>query len=227
MTESRFRLIIFDFDGTIVDSQHFIHDAYSAAFEAHDLEPPSAEATRHVIGLRLDVASLRLLPEGSSQDLADSICQAYRDAFFRLRAEPDFEEPLFPGARETLKQLNSPERLLGIATGKNRRGLLHALNHHDLTDHFIVLKTSDDGPSKPHPELLHQAMAEMGAECAETVFIGDTTYDMEMAVNAGVTGLGVAWGYHAREALTAAGAARILEGFAELPRTLDELGGAL
>ena len=226
MSRHGFRLVVFDFDGTLADSQHFIHQAYSAAFREQGLTPPAPAATRNVVGLRLEEATGRLLDRSDDDALVKRIAEGYRQAFFRLRQAPDFEEPLFPGVRETLDLLAVPEVCLGIATGKARRGLLACLDHHGLTEHFFTLQTADDGPGKPHPALLQQAMAASGAACEETVFIGDTSYDMEMAVNAGVVGLGVAWGYHESVTLSAAGAAAIVDSFADLPSALTALRGA-
>ena len=143
-----------------------------------------------------------------------------------MRASPAFDEPLFPGVREILAKLDRPEILLGIATGKNRRGLLHSLEQHGLTKHFAVLKTADDGPGKPHPEILERAMAELGVPAAQTVMIGDTVYDMALARNAGAEAIGVAWGYHEAEELMAAGAGCIVESFAELQARLLPVASA-
>jgi len=115
---------------------------------------------------------------------------------------------------------------LGIATGKSRRGLLAGLKRHGLHRQFVTLQTADDGPAKPHPESLFRAMADVGARPAETVVVGDTTFDMEMAGNAKATAIGVAWGYHAPAELRASGAARIVERFADLPEALAGVGEA-
>lgn len=101
---------------------------------------------------------------------------------------------------------------------------MHGLERHGLAGYFVTLQTADDGPGKPHPELLNRAMADAGVERHETVLVGDTTFDMEMAGNAGVTGVGVAWGYHAPEELKASGAACVIESFAALGSSLSALG---
>ena len=118
---------------------------------------------------------------------------------------------------ELLHKLERADLLLGIATGKGRRGLETVLTHHGLRALFATLQTADDNPSKPHPAMLERAMAETGSRPGETVFVGDTTFDAEMARGAGVRFVGVAWGYHTPEELAAAGAERLLESFTELP----------
>ena len=224
MRSHPFRLVVFDFDGTLVDSQGAIVQAMEQAFLTQDLPPPEPAAVRHVVGLKLEPAIARLLPEDAGWETAQRVAAAYREAFFALRSQPDFHEPLFPGVHETLARLNRPEVCLGIATGKNRRGLLLSFERHGLAGYFVTLQTADDGPGKPHPELVRRAMAETGTERHETVLVGDTTYDMEMARNAGVAGIGVAWGYHESKELIASGAARVIESFHELHPSLSVLG---
>lgn len=215
------RLVVFDFDGTLVDSQHGIAAAMAEAFAAHGLAPPQAEAVRGVIGLTLESAVARLLPDPRDLAGARRIADAYREAF-HLRRHGGPEESLFPGAREAIASLDRSGILLGIATGKGRRGLTAALDRLGLAEAFVTLQTVDDAPGKPHPEMLRRAMAEAGAEPWETAVIGDTTYDMEMAANAKVAAFGVAWGYHAPAALTEAGAAAIVECFELLETSLRD-----
>ncbi len=216
----RFRLIVFDFDGTLVDSLQFIVTAMSRAFEDQGFPAPEPEAVRRIVGLRLEAAVARLLPDPDDMATAERVAAAYRVAFQDMRARNLVDEPLFPGVRETLALLNRPEVCLGIATGKGRHGLVSSLERHGLKGLFVTLQTADDGPGKPHPEILHRAMSEVGAEPEETVMVGDTSYDMEMAVNAGVRALGVAWGYHGAEELRASGAAHVVESFPDLPSSL-------
>jgi len=219
----RYRLIVFDVDGTLVDSQHGIVAAMHAAFAAINLPVPPAEAVRRVVGLSLTEAVGRLLPDGAGPDLLDRATGAYKAAFKDLRHQPDYHEPLFPGVRETLSALNTSEVCLGIATGKSRRGLAATLARHGLDRHFVTHHTADGGPGKPHPRMLSEAMAAVGADPTETVLIGDTVFDMEMARNAGSDALGVAWGYHPADELAEAGAASVLESFDGLIPTLAHL----
>jgi phosphoglycolate phosphatase len=213
------RLAVFDLDGTLVDSQHVIGACMNAAFTASGLPAPPQAEVRRVIGLPLVECMARLAP-GQSPARHAALTESYREAFFRQRQLPDHEEPLFDGARQALDAIAASGYLLGIATGKARRGLLAVLDRHGLTSRFITLQTADSGPGKPHPEMLHRAMADTGAAPAATVMIGDTSFDMAMARAAGVRAVGVAWGYHASGELLGAGAHAIVASFAELPVAL-------
>lgn len=218
------RLVVFDCDGTLVDSQHAIVEAMNAAFRTHDLVAPAARATRRVVGLPLAEAIGRLLPEGT-QDRRARVAETYRQAFFALRRKPDHEEPLFPGAIDALDALRRNGFQLAVATGKSRRGLDATLERHGLNDRFVALKTADDGPGKPNPDILHDAMSETGAVPETTVMIGDTTFDIVMAVRAKARAIGVSWGYHEPQELIANGALRIAERFSELPELIAGLWG--
>jgi phosphoglycolate phosphatase len=226
MPDHRFRLIVFDCDGTLVDSQATIVAAMRETFDGLGLPAPSAARTRRVVGLSLDEAIARLLPDPDDTDVLRRGVELYKHAFMAARQRPDHTEPLFPGVAETLAALNHPRVCLGIATGKSRRGLDATLARHDLAGHFVTLQTADQGPGKPHPRMLRDAMADVGARPEETILIGDTVFDMEMAANAGTAALGVAWGYHEPDELHAAGARRVLDDMAEIPPALREVGAA-
>ncbi len=215
------KLILFDCDGTLVDSQHNIAAAMRAAFAVHDVPYPGDAATRQLIGLSLQEAIARLVPE-ETPAMHEKLARAYKEAFFALRTSPDFHEPLFPGARETIKALAAREDvLLGIATGKARRGLEVLLDRFELRRYFVTLQTADDAPSKPHPGMVLRALEETGADAMRTVLVGDTTHDMLMARNAGIIGLGVTWGYHPPENLKESGAAGIAKSFAHVPQLAE------
>lgn len=218
------RFIVFDVDGTLVDSQHTVVHCMGLAFAEGGLPVPEPAAIRGTIGLKLEVAINSLLPE-PDEARAWQLVEGYRRAFFALLDDPDHEEPLFPGTLELLDALNHPEVFLGIATGKNRRGLRRVLGRHQLEPRFHNLKTADDGPGKPHPHLLETAMAEVGAEPGQTVMIGDTTFDVEMARTAGCAAVGVSWGNHAPEQLLAAGADCVIDHFSELEQQLVRMSG--
>lgn len=147
-------LAIFDVDGTLIDSQAFILAAMRAAFAEEGRDPPSDAETRAIIGLSLPDAVRRLAPALSEVAVATT-AERYKRHFVRLRAETGGEAatPLYPGARAALERLDGAGALLGVATGKARRGLDHALDAHDLRRLFVTTQTADDAPSKPHPEI--------------------------------------------------------------------------
>lgn len=215
------RLAVFDCDGTLVDGQHMIHAAMEAAWAAEALgRAPAIDAVRRVVGLDLVTAIAMLWPSGDEAQHA-RMAEAYKAAFFAAR-EKGGVDPLFPGCREALAALERDGWLLGVATGKARRGLDAVLALHGLAGHFVTRQTASDAPGKPHPGMLERAMAETGVGPAETVMIGDTTYDMEMAGNAGVPAIGVAWGYHDPDELCAAGARAVVADYPALVTLLAE-----
>ena len=157
------RLVVFDCDGTLVDSQHNIVAAMSHAFGVHGIPVPGPDAVRRVVGLHLAEAVSTLVPAGTSSEIRESVVAAYVEAFRVLREQPDHQEPLFPGVNDLLVALADTNTILAVATGKSRRGLTRTLERHGLTNHFFILKTADDGPGKPDPAILLDAMAEAGA----------------------------------------------------------------
>ena len=215
MSATSLRLIVFDCDGTIVDSQHGIVAKMTAAFETLGLPAPDPAAIRGLIGLSLEETFARLLP-GIGGGEIERLVAGYRHQFVVQRQAEGAPDPLFPHAGKVLRELNDAGFLLGVATGKSRRGLDAVLADHDLTDIFVTRQTGDGHPGKPHPAMLYQAMADTGVEAVDTMMIGDTSYDMAMAVNAGAQPIGVAWGYHPVADLQAAGARVVVPDFYEL-----------
>jgi len=208
-------LAIFDCDGTLVDSQAAICRAMDECFDAHGLTPPDRHATRGIVGLSLPEAMRVLHPDGEPE-LHDALTRSYKQAFFRHRSMGLVEEPLFDGVADALDRLEAAGWLLGVATGKSDRGLRFCLERHGLHARFVTLQTADRHPSKPHPAMLHAAIAEAGASPGNTVMIGDTSFDMMMARAADAHALGVAWGYHSPDELIAAGAACVVQSAEEL-----------
>ncbi len=198
-------LVVFDCDGTLVDSQHSICTAMTRAFEEAKLAPPDRPAILSVVGLSLPIAIARLLPDAEA-DFHDHLSDRYKLAFQAMRREEGVCEPLYPGIADLVVELDAAGWLLGVATGKSDRGLALCLTHHGLIDRFVTLQTADRHPSKPHPSMLLTAMAEAGAAPDTTVMIGDTSFDIDMGVAAGVRSIGVAWGYHPPAELLASGA---------------------
>lgn len=202
------RLAIFDCDGTLVDSGATIFRALSAAFAQHGLHLPPPEVSRRVIGLSLTEAMAALLPDApAEQHLA--LAEDYKRAFWELRAAGEVEEPLFDGVLELLDALEADGWLLAVATGKSDRGLRHCLESHGIHARFVSLQTADRHPSKPHPSMVSQAIADAAASSETSFVVGDTSFDMAMAVNAGATAIGAGWGYHDGEELLEAGAVAV------------------
>jgi phosphoglycolate phosphatase len=199
------RLAIFDCDGTLVDSQANICLAMEECFAAAGLAPPERARTRRVVGLSLVEAMQELLPEGGA-GLHAALTEGYKTAFQEMRRRDAVAEPLYDGIAPLIEALAAEGWLLGIATGKSDRGLALCLERHGLADRFATLQTADRHPSKPHPAMIEAALAETGADAARSMMIGDTSYDMAMARAAGVTAVGVSWGYHGADELCAAGA---------------------
>ncbi len=209
------RLAVFDCDGTLVDSQETIVRSMKMAFEAHGHVAPIPAAVRRVVGLPLLEAIARL---GSTLDAPahQAIRETYAKAYFELRSRETIPEPLYPGAREALTDLGSDGWILGIATGKARRGLEATLTPHGIGEFFVTKQTSDVAAGKPSPDMLFRAMADVGAEAEDTVMIGDTVYDIQMARNAGTWAVGVGWGYHEKDELAEAGAHIVIDCFGDL-----------
>lgn len=217
------RLIVFDCDGTLVDSGHLIVAAMAAAWEEEGLPPPHADLVRQQIGLPLFHAIANLLPEGE-EDQHHRLTEGYKRVSQKAQHLPPEEEPLYDGCAQVLAELAAIDTyLLGVATGKGRRGLNHTLHRHGIADHFAVLKTADDGPGKPNPHILNDAMQELGVTPWQTVVIGDTVFDIGMAVRAGAHAIGVSWGYHPPEELRRAGASAVATRFDEIPGLLRDI----
>lgn len=209
-------LVIFDCDGTLVDSQSMIVEAMTRAFSSAGRPAPGRADILSIVGLSLEEAVARLAPD-LAVPAVHGLAQAYREAFGPLRADPAHAEPMFPGARATLDALHAhDDMMLGIATGKSMRGVRHFLQHEGLEGRFVTIQTADNHPSKPHPSMVARAMAETGVGRERTVVVGDTSYDMEMARAAGTAAIGVSWGYHPAAALQAAGAEPVLADFGAL-----------
>jgi len=214
------KLVIFDCDGTLVDSQHMICAAMQQAYSGLGLACPPRERLLSIVGLSLPEAFQRL-SDGVAQPIG-GLVEQYKSAFQALRATGIDMEPLYPGARETVQALaGRADTVLGIATGKSVRGVRMVLGHHGLYEHFVTVQTADTAPSKPHPDMIHAAVRETGVAPRDAVMIGDTVFDIEMARAAGVASIGVSWGYHPADELRAAGADVVIEDFTQLLALLE------
>ncbi len=219
------RLVIFDVDGTLVDSQAHIVASMEGAFASHALPAPERGAILSIVGLSLPQAFSRLAPQHVAQQ--DSLVQAYKDSFAGLRQTGQGRSPLYPGAVEALAALAElPGVVLGVATGKTRRGFDFLVEEHGWAGLFQTVQVADHHPSKPHPSMVLTCLEEVGVAADRAVMVGDTSFDMEMARAAGVRGLGVSWGYHPSADLTLAGAVRVLPEFRELGGALSDIWGA-
>lgn len=214
------KLIVFDCDGTLVDSQAAICSSMDAAFRFAGLPPPDRNAVRRIVGLSLPQALLTLAPDADETRRGHAL-EAYKASFRSARSEGVLEEPLYPGIDALLRRLTGRGRRLGVATGKSDRGLLACLGRHGLRELFVTLQTADRHPSKPHPAMLEAALFEAGMAPGEAVMVGDTVFDIAMARAAGVRAVGVAWGYHAPAELLGAGAVGVAENAEELEALID------
>lgn len=215
MVSENLKLAIFDCDGTLVDGQHMIISSMKSASEKCAIPYPGDEPVRHIVGLSLLEAITRVYPALSNND-HNLLHHAFIEHFQYLRTLDEYHEPLYDGVRNTIIELHNLGVLLGVATGKSRRGLYNTLKNHNLQDYFVTLNTADDGPGKPHPSMINVALSDTGVEPENAFMIGDTTYDMTMAAQAGVRSIGVTWGYHGKEELITSGANHIIEEISEL-----------
>ncbi len=215
-------LAVFDCDGTLVDSQHSIIGAMHAAFDANAIPRAAADQIRRVVGLPL-IEAILILHQPASDDEAEKIRADYSLSWQAMHKNGGLDEPLYDGAVDVLEVLATAGWTLGVATGKSMRGLVGTLEKHEILPRFATLQTADRARGKPHPEMLERAMDETGARPERTVMIGDTTFDMEMAANAGVPAIGVAWGYHDSDELKSAGARTVVRTYPELPDALAAL----
>lgn len=204
------QLAVFDCDGTLVDSGATVCAAIAETFAANGIAVPPSEVSRRVIGLSLVKAIATLAPD-LAEDEHRRLAEDYKRVFMAMRAAGRVEEPLFDGVLELLDALEANGWLLAVATGKSDRGLRHCLDQHGLHARFVSLQTADRHPSKPHPSMVDQAIAEAAASPASTVVVGDTSFDIAMAAAAGARGIGVAWGYHDPQELLEAGAFAVAE----------------
>jgi len=208
------KLIIFDFDGTLVDSRSLILESHRIVFAEFRLPAPSPADSLALVGKSLDVILTQLA--GPTAPVLEMV-RAYDLLLPQLRADPAFAEKLFDGVAELLRELSSTTNtVLGIATGHRSDTIAPALDALQWNGFFRTIQAADMAPSKPHPGMLLQALAATGATPENAIFIGDTTFDIEMARAAQLRSIGVGWGYHQPEQLMAAGAHRVAKAVDEL-----------
>ena len=218
------KLALFDVDGTLLDSQHLIHAGLSQTLTQMGRPLQDRTEMLSVVGLSLDQVMKRLLGEETAAAQIERAAAIYRRAFHALLDDPAYASPLFPGARDVITTLRKREDVvLGIATGKSRRGVDRILEGFGWQNVFATIQTADDAPSKPDPAMVLQAAREVGVVPADTIMIGDTSFDIAMGRAAGATTVGVAWGNHPVAVLREAAADHIIDDFAQLVPLVDAL----
>ncbi|MGL5735336.1 MAG: HAD-IA family hydrolase, partial [Beijerinckiaceae bacterium] len=214
-------LVIFDVDGTLIDSGDIIFEALQETLRHFRVPIPARMDALKIVGLSLHEAFVALTGDGFN---AAAMAEHYKGLFGGLRASGQFSELLYPGAAEVVRNLaDRADVRLGIATGKSRRGVDQLLKRLGWETVFQTIQTADDAPSKPHPQMILQALAATGISAGRTVMVGDSVHDMRMATAAGVHALAVAWGFHDQAALVDAGAQRVAAAFGDVLRVIDEM----
>lgn len=217
------RLIVFDCDGTLVDSQQTIVTATQTALAHYELPCPERRDILHAVGLPIDVALRRHAPDIDDAMLADMIT-IYRDTYATLLQQRDRGQIMFEGMRQLICNLGEMgDTFLGIVTMKSGRGLNRVVDAYEIRQFFQTLKSADDGPGKPAPDLLLAAMGECGVRPEQTIMVGDTSFDMLMAKSAGACAIGVGWGYQDIDELEESGADHIVESAEALTTLLQGL----
>jgi len=217
-----YRLLVFDWDGTLVDSERRIVSCVRAAIAAVGAPARSAAQIRDIIGLGLREAVLALFP-GADERFVASLIDAYRACYLARDAEPS---PPFPGVAEVIASLHEAGYRLAVATGKSRRGLERGFRETGLGRWFHASRCADESRSKPHPHMLLELMRELCVTSEETLMIGDTVYDLQMARSAGVDGLGLTCGVHEAARLREQAPVALLSDLRQLPGWLARTAGA-
>jgi phosphoglycolate phosphatase len=216
------KLAVFDVDGTLVDSRASILMALQEAAANVGLEAPTYDDVRQIVGLSLIEAIEQMRPD-LSRPLVESYAHEYKQAFVRFHADPDFHEALYSHADTCVRALKEGGWLLGVATGKSRRGVERMLDIYGWRDVFDTSFCSDDGPSKPHPHMLACNFNTLGVEAGRTVMIGDTSHDMRMAKAAKTRAVAVTWGFHTPDELRQADPDHMVDDMIGLQTTLMSL----
>ncbi len=220
MHNSSYKLVIFDWDGTLMDSAGDIVDAIQQSIAAMQLPKRDDRSVRRMIGLGLEDAFTRLFPEIERGALLQ-VAEEYRRRF-GLRTQVYGQA--FPGVEAMLDELASAQRQLAVATGKSRRGLDKALDTTGWHTRFVATRCADETAPKPSPKMLHELLDELQLAPEQALMIGDTTYDMDMARQAGMDAVAVSWGVHEVDELVSAGALSVLDDLATLPAWIRARG---
>lgn len=218
MSRKQYALIVFDWDGTLMDSVDKIVNCFTAAINEMDLAHPGVEAVRNVIGLGMREAMDVLFPE-MPINIQDIFIGHYREHFLHRNQT---ETLLFDGVRKGLKDLLDRGYLLAIATGKARRGLDRVLDETGLESMFVSTRCADEAISKPHPKMLQDLLQQTDIAAEHSIMVGDTVYDLQMASNAGTDSLAVSYGVHERRRLLGCGPRDCLDSFRDVCQWLEQ-----
>jgi phosphoglycolate phosphatase len=221
------KLIIFDVDGTLIDSQEMIYEALRLTLEHYSLKVPNREKANSVIGLSVKESFKQLFPK-LEEKMLQSVVTKCKETFSKIRLSQGSRNNchLYSGVEKTLFNLSKrTDLILGIATGKPLNNLIEDLNYYKIKNYFSNLQTSDHHPSKPNPSMLRSALRQTGISSKKAIMVGDTKFDIEMAKAASIRSIGVSWGYHNPRMLKRIGPDRIIDSFDQLERVIDELLG--
>lgn len=219
---SRLRLAAFDLDGTLLDSANAIVAGVMACWEVCGFPQPDPGDVRRIIGLPWDESVLQLLPDAGEAEFA-AISRYYEEVARGERPSPAREQVLFPGALQMLDAVEEAGYLLAIITSRPGHRLRQLLHDQNISGRFVSLKTTDNGPGKPAPHLMLQVLSETGVDKEDAVMVGDTTFDVLMARNAGTASVGVSWGVHEPHELRDAGACHVADTMEDLPPAILRL----
>lgn len=221
------KLVIFDVDGTLVDSQEHILASMQYAFQRAGRPEPSRRNALGIVGLSLPEAMRVLAPDAGADEIAQ-LTVDYKSGHTQHREDGSAvaKGPMFDGALDAIHHLNDTGYLLSAATGKSRVGLKRFLDAQGIAHLFFATQTADDAPSKPNPQMVLNCLNGNGVEASNAVMIGDTEFDMAMGRAAGTRTIGVRWGYHEDARVLRGGAERMIDSFTELPDTVHALLGA-
>jgi phosphoglycolate phosphatase len=214
----KYDLVVFDWDGTLMDSEARIVDCLQRAATDIGVDVPSRAEARDIIGLGLEQAVARLFPLADER-LVGQLVDAYRVHWLGDEVRPS---SMFAGSRELVAELHQAGSLLAVATGKSRRGLEKSLVESGIGDLFHVTRCADETLSKPHPQMLEEILTDLNTAPQCALMIGDTEYDMQMAASAGVAAVGVSHGVHSEERLLEHGALQCFDDLFALARWLRD-----
>lgn len=219
------KLVLFDVDGTLIDSQAIIHESMRLTFIRFGFEEPHIESTRSIIGLTLDFAIATILGREIDDEVL-AMTAEYKSIYLDLAKLEEMQSLPFRGIPEMIDRLaKRNDILLGIVTGKSRRGVRNLMTQSHFEGRFVVSRCADDCPSKPHPAMVRECCEDVGMSPFNTIVIGDTGFDMEMARSAGATAIGVTWGYHPKDRISSGGADYIANSVDALEQTIFSAAG--